>query len=117
VLATLQRVVADREVEIAVVWPPLPSPAAPLDPALLATVARITSALWPGLKIVPVMAAVASDSVYFRRAGLPTFGVAGTFADQADVRMHGTDERIAATTFYESLEFGYRLMKALTGGR
>jgi acetylornithine deacetylase/succinyl-diaminopimelate desuccinylase-like protein len=117
VVATLRRVIDDPDVEVAVLWAPIPSPATSIDGTVPATVARITDEMWPGLKVVPVMSAVASDSVYFRRAGLPTVGVAGTFTDQADVRMHGTDERIAATTFYGSLEFDYRLMKALARSR
>jgi acetylornithine deacetylase/succinyl-diaminopimelate desuccinylase-like protein len=117
VVATLKRVVDDPQVEIGVGYAAIPSPATPMDAALLAKVTHITELLWPGLSVVPVMSAVASDNVYWRGAGLPTFGVSGSFMDQADVRMHGIDERIGVTTFYKSLEFGYRLMKALTGGR
>ncbi|HXQ64912.1 MAG TPA: M20/M25/M40 family metallo-hydrolase [Steroidobacteraceae bacterium] len=117
VVATLKRVIDDPQVEVGVGYAAIPSPATPLDETLRATVARITQAMWPGLGVVPVMSAVASDNVYWRGAGLPTFGVSGSFMDQADVRMHGVDERIGVTTFYKSLEFGYRLMKALTGGR
>ncbi|HXQ30357.1 MAG TPA: M20/M25/M40 family metallo-hydrolase [Steroidobacteraceae bacterium] len=117
VVATLQRVIDDPLVEVGVGFAAIPSPATPMDEALKATVAHITDVLWPGLGVVPVMSAVASDNVYWRGAGLPTVGVSGSFMDQADVRMHGIDERIEAAAFYKSLEFGYRLMKALTGGR
>jgi acetylornithine deacetylase/succinyl-diaminopimelate desuccinylase-like protein len=62
-----------------------------------------------------VMSAGASDNVYWRGAGLPSFGVDGTFVDVSDLRAHGKDERVGVTAFYESLEFSYRLMKVLAG--
>jgi acetylornithine deacetylase/succinyl-diaminopimelate desuccinylase-like protein len=117
VLATLKRVIGDPGVEIGVVWKPDPSPAAVLDPAFVAKVEKVTNEMWPGLKTVPVMSSGASDNVYFRQAGLTTFGVAGTFVDEADIRAHGRDERVGVNEFYESLEFSYRLIKALAAGR
>ena len=117
VLDTLKRVVDDPAVEVETLVPPEPSPPTELDAALLAKVERITQEMWPGMPVVPIMYPGASDNLYFRRAGLTTFGISGTFKDQADDRAHGTDERIGVTAFYESLEFSYRLMKALAGGR
>ena len=73
--------------------------------------------MWPGVKVVPVMSSGASDNVYFRRAGLPTFGVSGTFIEESDLRAHGRDERVGVSEFYESLEFSYRLIRALAAAR
>jgi hypothetical protein len=56
----------------------------------------------------------ASDKVYWRRAGLETFGVCGTFVDTTDIRAHGKDERVAVDAFYHSLEFSYGLMRSLS---
>jgi acetylornithine deacetylase/succinyl-diaminopimelate desuccinylase-like protein len=117
VLATLRRVVDDPAVEVGVLEAPRPSPAAALDPAVVAAVERVTGEMWPGLALVPVMSAGASDNAYFRRAGLETFGVSGTLVDEADVRAHGRDERVGVAAFYESLEFSYRLIKALAAAR
>jgi acetylornithine deacetylase/succinyl-diaminopimelate desuccinylase-like protein len=117
VVATLKRIVADPAVEVAVKWAPVPSPAAALDPVVLATLERVTDEMWPGLKVVPVMSSGASDNVYFRRAGLETFGASGTLADEDDARAHGRDERVGVAAFYESLEFSYRLIKALAAAR
>ena len=117
VLATLRRVVDDPAVEIGVVWEPVPSPAAALDEAVVARVAQVTGQMWPGLKVVPVMSAGASDNVYFRIAGLPTYGVSGTVADESDIRAHGRDERVGVDAFYESLEFSYRLIRSLAAAR
>src|SRR5258708_22487363 len=59
----------------------------------------------------------ASANVYWRGAGLPAFGVSGTFVDVSDLRAHGKDERVGVTDFYQSLEFSYRLIKVLAGPR
>jgi acetylornithine deacetylase/succinyl-diaminopimelate desuccinylase-like protein len=72
--------------------------------------------MWPGVKVVPIMSAGASDNVYWRAGGLETFGVSGTFVNVADLRAHGKNERVGVSEFYEALEFSYRLMKQLSGG-
>jgi acetylornithine deacetylase/succinyl-diaminopimelate desuccinylase-like protein len=37
------------------------------------------------------------------------------FYDIDDVRSHGKDERVLVQSFYEGVEFMYRLMKELAG--
>lgn len=108
------RVIDDPQVEISVVWAPTPSAATAIDKVVFTKVARVTDEMWPGIKVVPAMSAGASDNVYWRRAGLETFGVCGTFTDTTDIRAHGKDERVAVDAFYHSLEFSYRLMKSLS---
>ncbi len=117
VLATFRRVIADPAVEIGVLWAPVASPEARLDPAVVAKVERVTGEMWPGVGVVPVMSSGASDNVYFRGAGLATFGVSGTAIEEGDSRAHGRDERVGVTAFYESLEFSYRLIRALAAAR
>jgi acetylornithine deacetylase/succinyl-diaminopimelate desuccinylase-like protein len=115
VIATLKRVIDDPTIEIGVIWAPVASAPAVLDKAVVAKVEKVTNEMWPGLKVVPVMSAGASDNVYWRGAGLPAFGVCGTFIEVSDQRAHGKDERVGVTDFYEALEFSYRLMKVLAG--
>jgi acetylornithine deacetylase/succinyl-diaminopimelate desuccinylase-like protein len=115
VMATLKRVIDDPMIEIGVVWAPVATAPAVLDKAVVAKVEKVTNEMWPGVKVVPVMSSGASDNVYWRGAGLPSFGVSGTFVDVSDLRAHGKDERVGVTAFFESLEFSYRLMKVLAG--
>jgi acetylornithine deacetylase/succinyl-diaminopimelate desuccinylase-like protein len=115
VMATLKRVINDPTIEIGVIWAPVASAPAVLDKAVVAKVEKVTNEMWPGVKVVPVMSAGASDNVYWRGGGLPSFGVSGTFVDVSDLRAHGKDERVGVNAFYESLEFSYRLMKVLAG--
>jgi acetylornithine deacetylase/succinyl-diaminopimelate desuccinylase-like protein len=59
------------------------------------------------------MSSGASDSKYFRRAGIPAYGVSGIFSDVDDVRAHGRDERVGVQQCYEGQAFLDRLVDAL----
>ncbi len=59
----------------------------------------------------------ASDSIYTVAAGIPTYGINGVGIDQDDVRAHGKDERIRIAAYDQGVEFCYRFLKALTGGK
>ena len=61
------------------------------------------------------MSTGATDSLYLRIAGIPTYGIDGTFGDIDDVRAHGRDERVGVKQYFEGLEFQYRLIKSLSG--
>ena len=113
VLLTL-RELAGPEVAVTPVAPPNPSPPSPLTSNVLGPIERITEEMWPGVPVVPTMSAGATDGLYLRQAGIPTYGVSGLFGDVDDVRAHGKDERILIESFYEGQEFLYRLVKALT---
>jgi acetylornithine deacetylase/succinyl-diaminopimelate desuccinylase-like protein len=116
-LATFQRVIGDPRVAVKATWGPLSSPAEALDPVVTRIVEDVTREFWPTAGVVPFMSQGASDNVYFRRGGFHTFGVSGTQFDEADMRQHGRDERVGVAAFYDSLEFNYRLMRALSSAR
>lgn len=106
-------VVADPHVSVTPLNAAQPSPPSPLAPEVLGVIERITEELWPGVPVIPTMSTGATDALYLRRAGIPVYGVSGIFYDVDDVRAHGQDERIRVASFYEGLEFLYRLIKAL----
>jgi acetylornithine deacetylase/succinyl-diaminopimelate desuccinylase-like protein len=112
----LARVVADPSVRITRVAPPKPSPPSPLTPLIMRPIEQITEAMWPGAPVIPVMGAGATDSLYLRRAGIPTYGVSGLFGDMEDVRAHGKDERLGVAALWDGQEFLYRLTRAVAGG-
>jgi acetylornithine deacetylase/succinyl-diaminopimelate desuccinylase-like protein len=114
---TLVRVAADEEVYIEPLSPPKPSPPSPLTPAVMKPIEDLTRALWPGVPVIPIMGTGASDSLYFRRVGIPMYGVSGLFQDIDDVRAHGKDERLSVSALFEGQEFLYRLVKSMSGGK
>src|SRR5262249_41763840 len=89
------------------------SPPSPLTPEVLGAIEQAKEKLWPGLPVVPKMETGATDGVYFRRIGIPAYGITGTAQDLDDVRAHGKDERMAVQDFYDALEFEYQLIKAI----
>ena len=84
-----------------------------LMPHVMSAVESLTNEMFPGVIVVPVMSTGATDGLYLRNAGIPTFGVDATFGDVDDVRTHGRDERIGVKQYFEGLEFQYRLIKTL----
>ena len=86
----------------------------PLLPQVLGPLESTVASMWPGLPVVPFMNASATDGIFTRAAGLPTYGVAGIAVDRDDMHAHGRDERVRVAAFYRGNEFFYRYLKALT---
>jgi len=113
VRVTLVRVLDDDQISVTLTSTPEPSPPSPLNPELVRTVERLTAEFWPGIPVVPTMAAWATDGSYLRNAGIPTYGHSGLAGDVNDVRAHGKDERVLVKSFLDGDEYLYRLVKAL----
>jgi acetylornithine deacetylase/succinyl-diaminopimelate desuccinylase-like protein len=111
----LVEVVSDREIAVNFVGEATPSRPAPLIPEVMHAVESLTHAMFPGVVVVPVMSTGATDGLFLRNAGIPTFGIDPTFGDVDDVRSHGKDERVGVKQYFEALEFQYRLIKMLAG--
>ena len=116
-LQTLQKVIGDPTARITPVRATIPSPESPPNAAIMAPVRRVVGSMWPGVAVIPNMAAGASDSIYTRNAGMLTYGVDAMFDDLDDGRAHGRDERISVKVFADEVEFTYRLMKELSSTR
>jgi acetylornithine deacetylase/succinyl-diaminopimelate desuccinylase-like protein len=111
----LQGVIADDNVKLTISGEVGKGPASPMREDVLRSVSRLTDTLWPGVPTVPIMVMGATDGLYLRAAGIPTYGVQGFFMDRDDIRFHGRDERMGVTAFYEGQTFLYELVKALSG--
>jgi acetylornithine deacetylase/succinyl-diaminopimelate desuccinylase-like protein len=111
---TLEGVVGDEAVRFSPVLPANPSLPSPLLPEVMGAIETITEEMWPGVPVVPTMSTGATDGLYLRNSGIPTFGVSGIFGDVDDARAHGKDERLLTTSLYEGREFLYRLVRELS---
>lgn len=110
----LTEVLADSQIVVSVMSGLKNNPASALKPELMQTVEQVTEKIWPGIPVLPVMEVGATDGIYLRGEGIPTYGVSGVFIDVDDNRAHGKDERIGVKEFYEGLEYEYQLMKSLS---
>ncbi len=115
VLATLKKVIADDQVSITPPRDIVSGPPSPMRPDLLKAVAKISDTMWPGVQTVPMMVMGATDGLYLRKAGIPTYGIQGIFIERDDFRAHGRNERLGVKEFYEGDEFLYELVKSLAG--
>ena len=116
VKAQLKKVIANPEIEITSVWDTIWS--SPSDLSLvMPDVEAVTTSMWPGVIVVPVMSTGGTDGTFLRAEGIPTFGVSGIFTDVDDNRQHGKDERIGIKQYFEAQEFMYRLVKKIAGPR
>ncbi len=111
---TLEKVFADREVNVKIVGDVTRGPSSPMRPDIMRAIAQVTDTLWPGVPVIPTMVPGATDGRFLRAVGIPTYGVQGFFMDQNDVRMHGRDERMSVRSFYEGQTFLYELVKTLS---
>jgi acetylornithine deacetylase/succinyl-diaminopimelate desuccinylase-like protein len=113
ILAELERVIADPEIKVTFVDPPEKvSPPPPLTAAVMKPIIRLTNEMWPGVPVVPSMAAGATDGRFLTPAGIPTYGVSGIFMDPEKTRAHGLNERMNVQSLYEGREFLTKLIQA-----
>jgi acetylornithine deacetylase/succinyl-diaminopimelate desuccinylase-like protein len=113
VQAALVKALADPEIAVSLAEREIAGPKAAVDPAFLAVVEKVSAEVFPGVPVIPMMSSGATDSKYFRLAGIPAYGVSGLFVDMDDVRAHGRDERLGVKQFYEGQEFLWKLVQAL----
>ena len=114
VRAALVTAIADSKVEVALDEKEIAGPPASVDAEVLRAVESVAAQVFPGVPVVPTMSSGATDSKYFRLAGIPAYGVSGIFSDIDDVRAHGRDERVGVKQFYDGQEFLWRLVGELT---
>ena len=116
VQAQLERVLDDKQIEIKAGTAKL-SPPSPLNEEIMGSIEKLSKEFWPDAAVIPVMSTGATDGLFLRNAGIPTYGHSGLGSDVDDNRNHGKDERVLVKSFYEGQEYLYRLVKTLSGGK
>ena len=100
ILKTLQGVIADPTISVTRNDDgSIDSPPSPLRPDVVKAVTRAVHAVHPGLPIVPAQSTGATDSMYFRAAGVARYGVSGLFTRDDDTFAHGLNERVPLAAF------------------
>ena len=68
------------------------------------------------IQIIPQMSTGATDGLYFRAAGIPVYGIEGSYGvSPDDERAHGLDERLPAKAFYDDVLHGQYSVTTLAG--
>ncbi|HVY87218.1 MAG TPA: M20/M25/M40 family metallo-hydrolase [Hyphomonadaceae bacterium] len=114
----IETAVGDKEVKVTLqAEPETPSPPPPLTPAIMGPIEKLTKEMFPGVPVIPAMAAGATDGRFLTPIGIPTYGVSGIFADPATTGAHGLNERVPVKSLMEGRAFLYRLAKEYAGGK
>jgi acetylornithine deacetylase/succinyl-diaminopimelate desuccinylase-like protein len=116
VTATLKRVLADDQISLTLLDPPVVSEPSALREDVIGAIERLSQEFFPGAVVLPTMSAGATDGSFLRNAGIPTYGHSGMATESGDSRIHGRDERVPVKSFYNGNEYLYRLVKTLAGG-
>ena len=96
--AKLAEIVANPQATVTAIDTPIASDGSPLNPRVTQAVHRGLELSYPGLPVVPQMEPGASDSLFFRALGVPSYGVAAAFYRPEDDFSHGLDERAPLAT-------------------
>ncbi|HYD87650.1 MAG TPA: M20/M25/M40 family metallo-hydrolase [Vitreimonas sp.] len=109
------RAIAGPNVEVAPLGPANFSDASPLRSDVMEATTRAVHASHPGVLITPFMSAGATDGLFFRAAGIPTYGVGAIFIGDEDDFAHGLNERVPVESFYQGLTHWRVLLTELAG--
>ena len=81
---------------------------------MFSEIESLAGVYWPGIPVVPEMSTGATDGLFVRNAGIPTYGVGAVAEDPRDDRAHGRDERMRTKSFTDALDFLHRLLTELS---
>jgi acetylornithine deacetylase/succinyl-diaminopimelate desuccinylase-like protein len=112
----LQRVVADAAIEVRPSDVSVAAPESPLRSDVVRAYTGAVHALHPGAPVMPEMSPGASDGRFFRSAGIPVYGVDGSWVvAPIDYRAHGQDERLPVKALGDDVDHWVLILKELTG--
>jgi acetylornithine deacetylase/succinyl-diaminopimelate desuccinylase-like protein len=112
VRAKLEQLAADPAVKVTALETRGPtSPPPPLTPEVLAPIEKLAAEFWPGVPVLPILQAGATDGEFTNAVGIPTYGVEPVFVGRDLGNIHGLNEYVGVKSLLEGREFLYRLVK------
>ena len=114
----LQELVADPQVKVTTLETRGPTAAPPpLTAAVLKPIEKLTAQFWPGVPVLPILQAGATDGEFTNAVGIPTYGVEPVFVGPDLGHIHGLNEYVGVASLLEGREFLYRLVKVYADQR
>jgi acetylornithine deacetylase/succinyl-diaminopimelate desuccinylase-like protein len=115
IMAELERDAADPEVAFAdVTVGSVATAASPMRPDLVAAIDKAIAASRPGVAVFPGMSSGASDSMWFRYHGVPSYGVSGVFIKPSENFAHGLNERTPLASIAPAVDYDLTLIRTLS---
>ena len=116
VLAELRRIAADTLVAVTRDDSSTGAPASPLRADVVRAYTKAVHARHPDAGIVAEMSTGATDGSYFRAAGIPIYGVGGSWiVVPDDNRAHGRDERLPVKALDDGVAHWMVMVRELAG--
>ena len=92
------------------------APPSPPRADVTAAFRKAVHAKFPGAPIIPSMSAGATDGVFTRANGIPTYGVAGFWGVIGEpLGIHGLDERLPVRSFHDGVDVLESMLRDLAG--
>lgn len=85
------------------------SPTSPMRPDFIAAAEKAIHSVYPGIAIIPSQTSGATDSMWYRALGVPSYGASPVFSKDSEEFAHGLNERVRlsnippAIAYYRSL--------------
>jgi acetylornithine deacetylase/succinyl-diaminopimelate desuccinylase-like protein len=115
IMAELQRAAGDPAVQFKDISEgSVATDASPVRADLAAAVTKAIHVGYPGVPVFPTMSAGASDSMWFRKEHIPSYGVSPLFIKDSDRFSHGLNERIPVEDIPPSLAYLLSLLGDLS---
>ena len=112
----LEELVADPEVKVTTLEIRGPnSPPPPLTRAIMGPVEKLSAELWPGVPVLPILQAGATDGQFLNAVGIPTYGIEPVFVGPDLGHIHGLNEYVSVKSLLEGREFLFRLVQIYAG--
>lgn len=112
VRAQLEALVADPAVTVTTLETRGPTAIPPpLTAAVMRPIEKLTAEFWPGVPVLPILQAGATDGEFTNAVGIPTYGVEPVFLGPDLGNIHGLNEYVGVESLLEGREFLYRLVR------
>jgi carboxypeptidase PM20D1 len=89
------------------------APASPFDERFVGAVTQAIGLAFGDMPIIASQASGATDSMWYRALGIPSYGASGTFLKMSDDYSHGLNERVPTGHIQASLLYYTTLLAAL----
>ena len=87
------------------------SPPPPLSAKIMAPFEKLSAQYFPGVPVLPILQAGATDGVYLNTVGIPTYGIDPIFVGPDLGNIHGLNEYIGVQSLLDARAFLYDLVK------
>jgi acetylornithine deacetylase/succinyl-diaminopimelate desuccinylase-like protein len=108
----LEKLVANPEVKVTMMETrAAPSPPPPLSPKIMGPFEKLSAQYFPGVPVLPILQAGATDGVYLNGVGIPTYGMLPIFVGPDLGGIHGLNEYINVQSLMDARAMLYDLVK------